>query len=55
MSIIDNSSNINKLTNNSLSTVSSSNTQGTASASPLPLVDTQKQELIKKLGITLAI
>ncbi len=53
MSIIDNSSNINKLTNNSLSTVSSSNTQGTASASPLPLVDTQKQELIKKLGITL--
>ena len=53
MSIIDNSSNINKLTSSSLNTASVPSQQSSASASPLPLVDTQKQELLKKLGITL--
>ena len=53
MSIIDNSSNINKLTSSSLNTASVPSQQSSVSASPLPLVDTQKQELLKKLGITL--
>ena len=53
MSIIDNSSNINKLTSSSLNTASVPSQQSSAFASPLPLVDTQKQELLKKLGITL--
>lgn len=53
MAIIDNSSNINKITNNSYSPVStSSNTQNTANASPLPLVDLKKQELCEKFDIT---
>lgn len=53
MSIIDNSNNINKLTSSSLNTASVPSQQSSVSASPLPLVDTQKQELLKKLGITL--
>ena len=53
MSIIDNSNNINKLTSSSLNTASVPSKQSSVSASPLPLVDTQKQELLKKLGITL--
>lgn len=53
MSIIDNSNNINKLTSSFLNTASVPSQQSSVSASPLPLVDTQKQELLKKLGITL--
>ncbi len=53
MSIIENINNTNKVHNNSTSSVSISNTQSNVSSSALPMVDSKKQELIKKLRITL--
>lgn len=54
MSAIDNNTNINKFTTTSLnSTPAPVQQQSNVSASPLQLVDAQKQELLKKLGITI--